>query len=248
MSRDKSLPTLDFLGSVTEIWHALDRCLYHFAYLKIYADTAAMKAVGSKRRREIALGLSETQRDEFQQDVTIFRAHFAGVFWQLNHLANELLAGTYRRCKEDGVVTKEQFDAFLKALDEDSVLKEILAYRNMSHEYAGVIATLHDSVTDEFIAHVIPPLDVKNPESRKEVALDGPEIQERELNTKLKAYCDHVAGFCERLFKMIEAKYGKIMLSRSRKFLVTIPHSYQGQLPEGAKGVLYMQANSTITP
>ena len=248
MSRDKSLPQQDFDGSVAEVWHTLDRCRYHLAYVQTYPNSAAMKMVGSKRLPQIARALSDTQRDELQQDVTVFRAHFAGVFWQLNHLANELLKGAYRRCKEEGLLTEQEWDALVTVLDQDPVLKEILTYRNMSHEAAGVVVTLHDTASDAFIAHLLPPPDVKDPQPRTVVALDDPEIKRQELNTRLHAYCEHVAKYCEGLFQKIEAKRGKIPFSRSRKFMVTIPHSYEGQLPEGAKGALYIQTNSTITP
>jgi hypothetical protein len=81
--------------------------------------------------------------------------------------------------------------------------------------------------------------------SEQEVPLDEKEIQPRELNTKLQTYCDHLGRYCEGLFRIIDAKYGNTVLPRSRGFLVTIPHSYQGQPPEGAKDVIYVRVDGS---
>jgi hypothetical protein len=107
--------------------------------------------------------------------VLVFRAHFAGVLWQLHHLADELVRLAYRRCYQEGIVTKERCDALVKALDEDPLLQEIRDYRNLSHQFAGVIMTLHDGATDAFIAHVLPPLDVQAPAQK--ATLNEQEIQ-----------------------------------------------------------------------
>ncbi len=178
-----------------------------------------------------------------QEDATVFRAHFAGVLWQLRHLA-ELLCTAYRRCKQEGIVTKGRHDELVKALDDDPTVNEIQEYRNLSHQFAGVIVTLHDGSTDAFIARVFPPLDAKTPEQR--APLDEVEIQkavqERELNMKLEAYCNHLGGYCEGLFRIIEASHKTAVTPRSQAFLVTVPHSYQGKLPNGADGVIYVKA------
>lgn len=100
--------------------------------------------------------------------------------------------------------------------------------------------TLHDGATDAFIAHVLPPLNVQAP------ALDEQEIRkavkEWELNMKLQSYCDHVSGYCEGLFRIIDTKYKMAVIPRSHGFVVTIPHSYQGQIPEGAKETVYAKS------
>jgi hypothetical protein len=249
MDRTSSFPKQDFEGMVSEIWLGLNFCLYHGAYVRVYASTTAMHLVGSRRRRTVTRAMSQTERDQLQEDVVVFRAHFAGVLWQLHHLADELLRVGYRRCKQAGIVSKDRHDALVKALDDDSIVKEIREYRNLSHQLAGAIVTLHDTSTDAFIAHVFPPLDGKPPErNQQEVPLDERKIQERELNTKLQTYCDHLGGYCEGLFKIIDAKYRKTVLPRSRAFLVTIPHSYQGQLPEGAKDVIYVRVDGSAVP
>lgn len=81
--------------------------------------------------------------------------------------------------------------------------------------------------------------------NQEEVPLDERQIQERELNTKLQVYCDRLGGYCEGLFRIIDAKYGNTVLPRSRGFLVTIPHSYQGKLPEGTKDVIYVTVHGS---
>ncbi len=244
MARTSSLPKQDFEGMVCEIWSALDICLYHAAYVRTYADSTAMRVSGSRRRETILQQMSQADRDFLQEDVIVFRAHFAGVLWQLHHLADELVRLAYKRCYQEGIVTKERYDALVKGVDDDPLLKEIRDYRNLSHQSAGVVVTLHDGTTDAFIAYVLPPLDVQAPAQR--AVLDEQKIRkdvkERELNTKLQSYCDHVSGYCEGLFRIIDAKYKMAVIPRSHGFLVTIPHSYQGQLPEGAKETVYVKA------
>lgn len=244
MDRTNSFPNQDFEGMVYEIWLGLNACLYHAAYVRVYADTIAMHLAGSRRRDAVTQAMPQTERDQLQEDLVVFRAHFAGVLWQLHYLADELLRVAYRRCKQEGIVTKERYDALVKALDDDPLIKEIRDYRNLSHQLAGMIVTLHDTSTDAFIAHVFPPLDGNPPEqNQQEVPLDEREMQERELNTKLQTYCDHLGGFCEGLFRIIDAKYGKTVLPRSRGFVVTIPHSYQGP-----KGVMYVRVDGSAVP
>jgi hypothetical protein len=106
-----------------------------------------------------------------------------------------------------------------------------------------VVITIHDA-SDAFIAHVFPPMDARAPEQR--APLDEVEIQkavqERELNMKLESYCNHLGGYCEGLFMIIDAKHKTAVIPRSHGFLVTVPHSYQGKLPDGANGVIYVKA------
>jgi hypothetical protein len=244
MDRTSSLPKQDFEGMVCEIWSGLDICLYHAAYVRIYADSTAMRLAGSRRRETILQQMSQADRDCLQEDVIVFRAHFAGVLWQLQHLADELVRLAYKRCYQESIVTKERCDALVQALDEDALLKEIRDYRNLSHQFAGVVMTLHDGTTDAFIAHVLPPLDVQAP--AQQAALNEQEIQkdvkERELNMKFQSFCNHVSGYCEGLFRIIDTKYKKAVIPRSHGFVVTIPHSYQGQLLDGAKETVYVKA------
>lgn len=243
MDRTSSFPKQDFEGMVCEIWSGLDICLYHAAYVRTYADSTALRLAGSRRRETILQQMSQADRDCLQEDVIVFRAHFASVLWQLHHLADELVRLAHKRCFQEGIVTKERYDALVKALDEDPLLKEIRDYRNSSHQFAGVITTLHDGATDAFIAHVLPPLDVQAP--AQQAALNEQEIRkevkEGELNMKLQSYCDHVSGYCEGLFRIIDTKYKMTAIPRSHGFVVAIPHSYQGQLPDGAKETVYVK-------
>ena len=244
MDRTSAYPKQDFEGMVCEIWSGLDICLYHTAYVRIYSDTTAMRLAGSRRREAILHQMPQADRDPLQEDVLVFRAHFAGVLWQLHHVADELIRLAYRRCYQEGIITKDRYDALVKALDDDPLLKEIRDYRNLSHQFAGVIMTLHDGTTHAFIAHVLPPLGAQAPAQQDSINEQEirKEVEERELNMKFQSYCDHVAGYCEGLFRIIDGKYKMAVMPRSHGFLVTIPHSYQGQLPEGAKETIYVNA------
>jgi hypothetical protein len=95
MDRTGSFPKQDFEGMVCEIWSGLDICLYHAAYVRTYADSTAMRLAGSRRRETILQQMSQADRDFLQEDVLVFRAHFAGVLWQLHHLADELVRLAY---------------------------------------------------------------------------------------------------------------------------------------------------------
>jgi uncharacterized protein YqgV (UPF0045/DUF77 family) len=231
----------DFDGMIAEIWHTLNVCIYHIAYVRIYSNTGAMRLAGSRRAHAAIQPLSQDERELLQEDAIVFRAHFAGALWQLRHVV-ELLGKAYKLCEKEGIVTADQRDKLAKALADDPIADEVRVYRNMSHEFSGVVITIHDG-TDAFIAHVLPPLDAKSPE--QSAPLDEAEIQkavqERELIMKLEAYCTHLGGYCEGLFKVIEANHKMAVIPRSQGFSVTVPHSYQGQLPQLPQ-VIYVKA------
>jgi len=247
MDRVSSFPKQDFEAMVSEIWQGLDVCLYHAAYVKVYADTLAMRTVGSKHFHTVTKPqMSQTDRDQLQEDLIVFRAHFASVLWQLNHLGRELVRCAYRRCEQDGILTDVKRDDLIKKLDDDPILTEILKYRNMSHQFAGVIVAIHDSRTHAFITHVFPSLDGKDAgENSQDGPIDERETQAQELNTKLEGYFNRVGGYCEGLFRIIDTKYERTVYPRSRGFMITVPYSYQGELPQGAKDVIYVRTGSS---
>jgi hypothetical protein len=242
MDRKNALPSQDFDGMVSELWHTLNACFYHAAYVRVYANTGANRLFGSKRTVAAVKPLTQEERDWLQEDQLIFRAHFASVLWQIHHIG-ELLCTAYKRCKQEGIVNDQRYNELVKALNDDPIVDEIEKYRNMSHQFAGVYVALHDS-KDRFIAHVFPPLDEKSPQQR--APLNDAEIekakQERELNMKLEAYCNHLGGYCEGLFKTVDAKYRMTLIPRSHGFSVTVPHSYQGELPEPPPQAFYIKA------
>jgi hypothetical protein len=144
------------------------------------------------------------------------------------------------------ILTDEQHADLVKKLDDDPILKGIREYRNLSHQFAGVIVTMYDSHTDAFIAHIFPPLDGKDAgQNLQDRPLDEREIREHELNSKLEVYCNRLGGYCEGLFRIIDAKYERTVFPRSRGFSVTIPYSYQGQIPQGAKDVIYIRIDGS---
>jgi hypothetical protein len=245
MDRKSSFPIQDFDGMVAEVWQTLNVCFYHAAYVRVYADTGAMRLAGSKRVHTAIQPLSQAECELLQEDEIVFRAHFAGVLWQLRHLV-ELLGRAYKHCEKERIVTAEQRAKLAKALGDDPIVEEIRVYRNLSHEFSGVVVTIHNA-TDAFIGHVFPPLDAETPEQR--APLDEVEIQkamqERGLNVKLEAYCNHLVGYCEGLFRIIEANHKTAVIPRSQGFLVTVPHSYQGASPQDANGVFYVKAISS---
>ena len=228
MDRTSAYPKQDFEGMVCEIWSGLDICLYHTAYVRIYSDTTAMRLAGSRRREAILHQMPQADRDLLQEDVLVFRAHFAGVLWQLHHVADELIRLAYRRCYQEGIITKDRYDALVKALDDDPLLKEIRDYRNLSPQFAGVIMTLHDGTTHAFIAHVLPPLGAQAPAQQDSINEQEirKEVEEREkaqwaLDDK-RSRADDVldnSGSLERLARQVDQllKQWGIVLCNQRR-------------------------------
>src|SRR5260370_23330340 len=140
MDRISSFPIQDFDGMVGEVWHALNVCLYHAAYVKVYTDTGAMRLAGSQRARTATQPLSQAEREMLQEDAIVFRAHFAGVLWQLRHLV-ELLGKAYKHCEKESIVTAEQRGSLANAVGDDPIVEEIPVYRNMAHNFSGVVTT-----------------------------------------------------------------------------------------------------------
>ncbi len=246
MDRVSEFPKQDFEGMVAELWLGLNACLYHKAYVDVYANTTAMHEAGSRFFNTVTRPtLPQTDLNLLQEDLMVFRAHFAGVLWQLNHLGDELLRLAYRRGKQEGILSAARYDQLVKKLDDDPIREEIQKYRNMSHQFAGVIVTIHDSQSHAFIAHVLPPLGNNATQGLQDTPLAESEIRELELNSKLNSYCNHLGGYCEGLFKVIDAKYKRTVFPRSQGFSVTIPYSYQGQIPHGAKDVIYVRMDGS---
>jgi hypothetical protein len=133
----------------------------------------------------------------------------------------------------------------VKVLDDDPIVKEIRDYRNLSHQFAGVIVTIHDTSTDAFIAHVSPPLDAKAPErNQQDASRNEQEIQKRELTTKLQMY--QLGKYCEGLFRIIDAKYHTtVALDRSAESSRKI-RDCEETLPEGA--VIYVRVDGSAMP
>lgn len=230
---------------VCEIWQGMDACLYHAAHINVYAQTFAAQIAGSTKAAQLQT-FQQEDKNRLQEDLVVFRANLAGFLWQMSHLI-ELIKTAYKRCKEASIIDAAQQDQLVFECENDSVLNEIIKYRNLSHQFAGVIITIHDGVTHEFVAHVLPALDGSDMRYEKqERPLDVNEIKNRELATRVQVYCNHLGGYCERLFRLLEAVFGADVFPRSRGVLVPIPHSYLGDIPEGATNLLYWQIKGEI--
>lgn len=242
----RRFPKQDLLGMISEIWQGLDHSLHHSAYLQTYSNSYAIQTVGSRHyMTKVHPTMPQDIRNQIQEDLTTFRVHLAGTFWQLDHLANELVPAAYKLCLKEGVLTRDQYDQLMDRLESDALLKEISERRNLSHQFAGVVVNLFDSQTNTLIASLLPDLDgvdvALNLQDRPLTPEETEEMRKRELHTKLAECFGHVTGICEGLFRYIDAKYGTQVFPRSAGFLVTIPHSYLGQIPEGAAGAIYVK-------
>src|ERR1700722_5975968 len=79
------VPKMDFVGSMIEIWFALNCVAYHLAYVRVYLQT---KALQTPLGEMVKLG--QDHRNQAQADLVICRAHLAAFFWQLDHVFEAL--------------------------------------------------------------------------------------------------------------------------------------------------------------
>ncbi len=68
------VPQMDFVGSMVEIWFALNCVAYHLAFVRVYLQTAALQTKASEMAK-----LEEDLRNTAQADLVICRAHLAAL-------------------------------------------------------------------------------------------------------------------------------------------------------------------------
>ena len=213
------VPDPDFVGTLCEIWFAINYAAYHLAYTRVYLQTEALQT----HRDEISKA-EQAYREMTQVEVIICRAHLAAFFWQVDHVFEALRIAIKKGQKEHGDL--KYFWFWGKKLEEIEALpiyKEVSAYRNKSHEFPGVIgAKWEDKGTGpKFIHHFLP--DIEGHEPKKDI----------DINEQLQKYFE----FAANVWSYFAPGDYKERFPRSFKFLVTVPHSYNGELPPQLKGV-----------
>jgi hypothetical protein len=212
--RDKTkmldVPGMDFVGSLVEIWFSLNCAAYHLAYVRVYLQTAALRTP----MREMAK-LEQDLRHKSQADLVICRAHLAAFFWQLDHVFEALDISVKRGQKEHPEARYFwSYEGRLQQIEQEFPRREISAYRNKAHEAPAIIGQKW-SGDHKFLFHFLPTIGGLS------------NNDETDINEKLQQYFEYTANawlsFAPGDFKE--------RFPRDFAFVVTVPHSFIGELP-----------------
>jgi hypothetical protein len=204
------VPEMDFVGSMIEIWFALNCAAYHLAYVRTYLQTAALQTPA----RELAK-LEQDWRNKAQADVVICRAHLAAFFWQLDHVYEALDISVKRGQKEQP--NERYFWSYeqqLKKIDEGSIRKEINAYRNTAHTTPAIIGQKW-TAEHNFVRHFLPSIRGLR------------QHDDTDMNQTLHEYFEYTAN----VWLSFAPSDFKERFPRDFHFVVSVPHSYMGELP-----------------
>jgi hypothetical protein len=214
-----AVPDPDFVGALCEIWFAINYAAYHLAYVRVYLQTEALQSHGDEIRQA-----EQAFKEATQAEVIICRAHLAAFFWQLDHVFEALRIAIKKGQKEHAELN--YFWAWGKALEKiesSEIYKEVNAYRNKSHEFPGIIGSKWEDhgTGPKFVHHFLPT--IAGLEAKEEV----------DINEQLQKYFEFAAN---AWLSFAPGDY-KERFPRDFKFLVTVPHSFRGELPPELKGV-----------
>lgn len=216
------VPETDFVGTLAEVWFAINCAAYHLAYTRVYLQTEALQT-----HRDEVLQAEQAYREMTQVEVVICRAHLAAFFWQLDHVFEALRIAVKKGQKEHSDL--KYFWLWGKKMEEIEALpmyKEITAYRNKSHEFPGIIGVKWEDSSSgpKFLHHFLP-------------TIEGHETKEDDINGQLQKYFE----FAVNIWLSFAPGDYKERFPRSFKFLVTVPHSFKGELPPELAGVQQLE-------
>jgi hypothetical protein len=219
------VPDPDFVGTLSEIWFAINYAAYHLAYVRVYLQTETLQTHQDQiRQAEQAL------RDMAQVEVIICRAHLAAFFWQADHVFEALRVAIKKGQKEHAHLTYFwAWGKVLEKIESSEIYREINAYRNKSHEFPGIIGTKWEdtSTGPRFIRHFLPTIAGQEPK------------EEIDINDQLQKYFE----FAAHVWVSFAPGDYKEIFPRNFKFLVTVPHSFQGELPPELKGAPQLEVS-----
>lgn len=219
------VPDPDFVGTLCEMWFAINYAAYHLAYVRVYLQTEALQThLEEIKKAEQAI------KDMTQADVIVCRAHLAAFFWQLDHVFEALRIAIKKGQKEHAEL--KYFWSWRKKLEEIEALpiyKEINAYRNKSHEFPGIIGCKWEDkgTGPTFIRHFLPSIEGHEPK------------EDVDINDQLKKYFEFAANVW---LSFAPGDY-KERFPRNFKFLVTVPYSFVGELPPELKGAAQLEVS-----
>lgn len=216
------VPKLDLTGALSEIWFSINYAAYHFAYIRVYSQSAALRTDKEKLR-----GQEQTSRDHAQVDIVICRSHLAAFFWHLEHIFEGLRTAIARGQKEHADL--KYFWDYKKRLDEIermAIRQEIKDYRNMAHQNPGIIGCHWDS-EGHFLHHFLPT--ISGHQQKEDI----------EMNTRLQQYFEFAANV------WLEFAPGdfKEKFPRDFRFPVTIPYMFLGELPKELNAVPQLEVS-----
>lgn len=206
------LPELSYIGALSEIWMALNYAAYHFAYVQVYSQAAALRIRPGQLRNE-----EQSVLDMAQTDLIICRTHLAAFFWHLDHVFEALRSAITRGQKEHP--TERYFWSYEKQLEkiaQNPIRQEITDYRNMGHDVPAIIGCAWDN-NGQFRHHFLPP-----------IAGHSPKDESIDMLTQMQGYFEFVAA----VWRSFAPGELKDRFPRSFKFPVTVPFSYSGEIPK----------------
>jgi len=219
------VPVPDFVGTLCEIWFAINYAAYHLAYVRVYLQTEALQT-----HREEILQAEQAFKELTQTEVIICRAHLASFFWQVDHVFEALRIAIKKGQKEHGDL--EYFWKWgeeLEKIEVSAIYKEINVYRNKSHEFPGIIGSKWENKEGrlEFRHHFLPTIEGHDPK------------EDTDINDQLQKYFEFAANVW---LSFAPGDY-KERFPRNFKFLVTVPHSFKGELPRELRGIPQLEVS-----
>lgn len=210
------VPKLDFVGALSEIWFQISYAAYHFAYVRVYSQSGALRTKLEELRDQ-----GQSTRDHAQVDVVICRTHLAAFFWHLEHVFEALRSAITRGKKE--YPEAKYFWTYEKRLDEIeqfTMRQEIKDYRNMGHQNPAIIGSNWDG-EGHFLHHFLPT--ISGHQSKEDV----------DMSTRLQQYFEFAANV------WLEFAPGdfKEKFPRDFRFPVTVPYLFEGELPKELNGI-----------
>ena len=220
------VPKFDFVGALAEIWFQINYSAYHMAYVRVYSGSGALRTPPATLRAQ-----AQDARDNAQIDVVICRTHLAAFLWHLEHMF-EALRSAVKKGKQDYPDERYfwGYEKRLDKIDELTIRKEIKDYRNMAHETPGIIGCKWSSEDHRFLHHFLP-------------TIAGYEDKEHvELPARLQEFFE----FAANVWLEFAPSELKDRFPRDFRFPITIPYTFDGELPEILVGApqLEVQVNS----
>jgi len=214
------VPRFDFVDALSEVWFQMSYAAYHFAYVRVYTESAALQMTVETLRQK-----NQEIRNDAQADITICRSHLAAFFWQLEHLF-EALGTAIKRGKSEQPETQYfwSYEKLFEKIEQTDIRKEIRDYRNMSHQIPAIIGVRWHSL-DNF-SHLFLPT-ISGHTNREDV----------DLTTRLKEYFEFAANVWLN-FAPCELKDE---FPRDFTFPVTVPNLFLGELPNELQAVPQLQ-------
>jgi hypothetical protein len=204
------VPDPGFVDALCEIWSGIGYAAYHSAYVRVYVQTAALRA-----SPKVIGSIDQRTRNLMQTDTLICRAHLAAFFWQLDHIFEALRLAITRGQKEQATLKHFwQWEKALDTIEQDAFRKEISAYRNQGHQYPAIIGCQWDG-DHKLVRHFLPR--IEGLESREDI----------DISDMLQRYFEYVVNVWLRF----APGDFKEKFPRDFSFPVTVPFTFVGELP-----------------